>query len=197
MTGVAADIEHRTWPQRLHGPVDKRLLLLPFLVAIVIGGDLVLAPARTAPLWLQGMQFSTEASKIPLQNRRCDFRLLLQLRRRSPSPLAGLEQVRKGDQRAKGCAPALETGKIGVQVDGLITVAAIESSRKRPPQFFECRQREKKGARKLPIGKPKRTTRVTAFDGQQVYKYRARAIEQNVERCCIFEDPAFAEQLAA
>ena len=91
----------------------------------------------------------------------------------------------------------METGKIGVQVDRLITVAAIQSSRQRPPQVFECRQGKKKGARKLPVGEPQWAARVAAFDGQQVYKNRARAIEQNVERGRIFEDPAFAEQLAA
>jgi hypothetical protein len=62
---------------------------------------------------------------------------------------------------------------------------------------FEGRQREKKGARKLPVSKPQWAARVAAFDGQQVYKNRASAIEQNVERCRILKDPAFPEQLAA
>ena len=50
MTGIAADIEHRAGAQRLHGPVDEFLLMLPFLVAIVIRGGLVIAPSRIASL---------------------------------------------------------------------------------------------------------------------------------------------------
>src|ERR1700691_2506907 len=99
----------------MHGPADKLLLLLPLLIAVVVGGHLVFAPSRSAGFWFERVQRFPEGSQGSLERGDSDFRLLLQLRRRPPPPLQPLNQLRKRDQRTKRPAPALHDGKVRVQ----------------------------------------------------------------------------------
>ena len=108
LTGIAADIEHRTGSQQLHGSVDKFLLLLPLLVAVVVGACLVPAPSRIASFGFQRMQRFAEASEVALQNFGRDFRVLLQLGRR-------LRLRACGSQAGREASPANEEAHSSVR----------------------------------------------------------------------------------
>jgi hypothetical protein len=84
-----------------------------------------------------------------------------------------------------------------VQVRRLIAIAAIERGGKRPTQIFISCQRQQKGTRKLSVGQPQGVAGIAALDREHIHKHWPGTIEKNIQRRCIFEDPAFAQQLGA
>src|SRR5580704_16862433 len=197
LAGVGADVEHRFGAQQLQGAVYEFLLAPPFVFAVMIGNGVVFAPTRIASFRLQRAQGIPKVSEVSLQNRNCDFRLLLQSGRCSRATLARFQKVRKCNERTKRSTPPFDTGKIRIKVRGLVSVTAMECGGQWPAEVFVGRQRQEKSARKLSVGKPQGAPRIAPLNRQQIHKDRARALEENIQWSGIFEDPALTEQLVA
>ena len=97
LAGVAADIQHGCGPQRLQGAIDKGLLLLPLLFAVVVGGGGVVAPFGIALFGFERAESFAEAAEITGEDVGRHFGLQFELARRASSALLLFKQERQGD----------------------------------------------------------------------------------------------------
>ena len=80
---------------------------------------------------------------------------------------------------------------------GLKAVAVHHDGVKRPAEFGVREDGEEEGADELSVSEPDRDGGVESLDGEQVDEDGLRALEENVERCGVFEDPAFGNEVGA
>jgi hypothetical protein len=93
-------------------------------------------------------------------------------------------------------AQARGPGEGGVDLLGLVAVAAGEGDLERPSQLRVGEHGQKEGADELAVGKPDWLVRVEALDGEDIDEDGVDSLEEDVERRCVFEEPAVINEVA-
>ena len=103
----------------------------------------------------------------------------------------------EGDGGACGLAKTFFPGEGGIDLLGLVSVAAGKRGFEGPGELCMGEEREEEGANKLGVGVPDGLGEIGGGDGEDVDEDGAVAAEEDVEGGGVFEDVAFGEETGA